>query len=51
MLWLIATFASLSAEQKVNLLWAVLHLALAAGLNARMGALLAACLALVMVFT
>ncbi len=41
--------ASLSAEQVVNLLSAALCLALAGGMNERLGALIAAVLALMMV--
>jgi hypothetical protein len=49
MMWLMEMLASLSAEQMVNLLSAALCLALAGGMNERLGALVAAVLALVMV--
>ncbi len=49
MMWLMEMLVSLSAEQMVNLLTAALCLALAAGMNERLGALIAAVLALVMV--
>jgi hypothetical protein len=50
MLWLISLLLSLSAEDINNLLSAALCLALAAGMNDRLGALIAACLALALVF-
>ena len=46
MMWLISLLLSLSAEQVLNLLSAALCLALAAGMNDRLGALIAACLTL-----
>ena len=49
MMWLMEMLAALRAEQIVNLLSAALYLALAAGMNARLGALIAALLALAMV--
>ena len=49
MMWLLLTLQSLSAVQIVNLLSAGLSLALAAGLNPRLGALVAAGLALALV--
>ena len=46
MMWLISLLLSLSAEQLLNLLSAALCLALAAGMNDRLGALIAAGLTL-----
>ena len=46
MLWLTMTLSALSADESENLLWLALHLALAAGMNDRLGALIAACLTL-----
>lgn len=48
MMWLISLLFSLSAEQLLILLCAALYLALAAGMNDRLGALIAACLTLAM---
>jgi hypothetical protein len=46
MLWLTSILSSLTAETLLNLMVAALSLALAAGLNDRLGALIAACLVL-----
>lgn len=49
MTWLITTLALLTAEQQMNLCWLALHLALAAGLSPRFGALIAAGITLVLI--
>jgi hypothetical protein len=49
MMWLLENLMALSADQVVNLLTAALWLALAGGMDSRLGALLAACLALALV--
>lgn len=49
MMWLIDVMTALDAAQFENLLWAALYLALAGGMNARLGAGLAAVLALALV--
>jgi hypothetical protein len=46
MLWLTMTLSALSVDEIENLLWLALYLALAAGMNDRLGALVAACLTL-----
>jgi hypothetical protein len=46
LLWLTVTMSALSADKIESVLWLALYLALAAGMNDRIGALIAACLTL-----